>query len=137
MAFYKFKFGTASSSSTPSVPAFGSFTFTCTINPREQENTTEGGTVVTPLMGLPRVSTLNLPLERVSFYWQKVSASEKNTSMDYYFNLNQKLVMRNDQNDMFEILVIPGSYRTRRRRSTKAEQESYEVEISFMILRGS
>jgi len=135
MAVVKFQIGKADSSSTPSSPVIDSGDYyVFTINPRTWEGSWDGGVMLHTISGKPRVSTTQLPDEVITLDWQKVTATEKKDECDYYFLLNEKLVLIDDQSVAREVVVVPGSYRASRRRSVYGELESYTVQVQLRIL---
>lgn len=136
MAYSKFKIGLPSSSSTPQTPVLSttpSDYIQFDINPRSWEEDLQGGNMTTTLSGNPKVSTTRVGNKHVSLNFQKMSDSKKE-SLSNFINQNTTLVVVDDSGNTFEIVVVPGSFRCSRKRSTFFEQVSWEVNIQVVVL---
>lgn len=135
MSFRRMAVGSADSSSATNDPVISTTdNHVFTINPTVMNQQFVGGQLVRTLSGSPRVTTTQTPLETFALRWSKIPATTKKDELDRYFNRNTKLVFINDQNYAWEVIVVPGSYRANRRRSTKDEPESYDCEITLSSL---
>lgn len=133
--YYKFIIGLADSTSTPSTPVLDETDYhEYSINPDALDGSWQGGVMSTTISGNPRVSTTQVPKSSISLNWPKISANTKRAINDYYFLLNTKLILIDDQRYMYEVVVVPNSYKFSRRRSTKSEAESYSCQLQMMLL---
>lgn len=137
MSFRRFAVGAATSASTPTSPVIDtSDYYVFSVNPSVMDGQHAGGQLITTLAGAPRVTTTQTPLETFALRWQKISSTAKKDETDDYFNRNTKLVLINDQNYAWEVVIVPGSYRANRRRSVAGTAESYTCEVSIYTLGG-
>lgn len=136
-AFYRFIIGTASTTSTPDSPKIHATDFyEFAINPVSWDGSYNGGTLVTTISGSPRVSTTQVPKDTINISWPKLTSTAKRTYCDYYFLMNKKLILIDDQRYMYEVVVAPSSYKYARRRSTNSEVESYTVKVMLILTGG-
>ena len=132
--YYKFIVGLAAAASTKDSPILDEDDYyEFFINPETWDGSYQGGVLSTTISGAPRVSTTQLPTDAITIRWPYLTATVKRTKCDYYFLLNKKLILIDDQRYMMEVVVNPGSYVYSRRRSIKGEPESYQVQVQLIV----
>lgn len=133
MSVTKFQLGRPASNSTPATPVMGGPSMTFTINPNTWEETLSGGSMKQVISGNPRLSTTQIPKRMFTINWMKLSELEKQ-ALDGYISLCTTLVLKDDTGTYYEVVTVPGSYRSGRRRSIKDELVSWTASVQFMIL---
>lgn len=136
MPVTKFKIGLPDSTSTPQNPVLSSITseyMTFQINPRTWDEDLQGGNIVYTLSGNPKVSSTRVGHNNVSLNFQKMTDTQKQL-LDAFINRNTTLVLVDDSSSSYEIVIVPGSYRKNRRRTTFLEQVTWEISLQVIVL---